>query len=424
MRNLIVSTAIFLVISTSTVRSEIAIIDTAQRVTSHLDQLRNDGVKVVGRYYSRCYQWAGKRLINMGRSNLLDDNKSERLEELNALLDGGFGILSIYQYRSNWVGKFFGRVRTRVRDNNGNHLFENGRYQYTYSNILDGNCSQKSTGHDAKTEALLDAAAAIAQAQYAGQPQGTAIYFGLDFNFGDRIDAEEESNILGDQVIERDIRSEIDARVLTYMRTVKAELAKHGYLLGVYGSGDAFNLLSNGLDEPIFDYSWIMASRSFSGTQEYHNSGNWNLFQNWTDLMRYNPDGLGLDTNIQNTNSVSDIGFWDRTGTVVVDGSLSMEIFMSHRFVCDGRAWIRNAPTLESSDIAQTEDGKNRRLYHANTVNLTGESVTIGGTILVEFDADDDGQADGWTNLGNLSANFAVKPKYYSVSEGLNIVCP
>jgi hypothetical protein len=428
-KNFIYFVALSLALLIRPAHADIAIIDAAVRTTPYIAELKSDNVKIIGRYYARCYQWAGKRLIDMGENNSLKGNKKSRLAELNSLLDAGFGMLSIYQYKSNWAGKFFGRTREKVRDDDGKHVKKNGRYQYTYSTIKGDACNTPSQPHGAKKEALLDAAAAIAQAKFAGQPKDTAIYFGLDFNFGARIDSVEEKNILGGQTIDNDIRSEINKRVLVYMRTVKAELAKHNYKLGVYGSGDAFKLLSDGLDEPIYDYSWVMASRSFSGTRDFHNAMKWNLFQNWTDKKRYEPKpgykyGLGLDTNIQNPKLEANIGFWRKGGVVTVAREVSDAIFNSHRFVCDGKAWIRKRPTFRKADIARSSDGKQRRLYHANSVNLTGKSVMVGQKTLVEFDSDDDGKADGWTNLSNLSKNFANKPKYYSVSAGRDKICP
>ncbi|MFD0916504.1 glycoside hydrolase domain-containing protein [Pseudahrensia aquimaris] len=425
--------SVFLVIIfISTIRSasaDIAIVDVAVRTTPYLTELKSDGVKIVGRYYARCYQWSGKRLINMGPNNSLKGSKEKKLMELKSLLNANFGILSIYQYKSNWIGKFFGRTRAKIRNKKGQHVKKDGRYQYKYSTIKGDGCKTTRQPHGPKKEALLDAGAAIAQAEFAGQPKGSAIYFGLDFNFGGRIDSVEKKNILGGQSIKGNIRSEAYKRVLVYVQTVKAELAKHGYKLGIYGSGDAFKLLSQGFEQPIFDFSWIMASRSFSGTRDFHNTMKWNLFQNWTDKKRYGPksgykNGLGLDTNIQNPNLDADIGFWNAAGTTKIQSEISEAIFSSHRFVCDGRAWIRTKPTFKKSDIAVTRDGKPRRLYHANSVNLTGKSVNIGSSTLVEFDSDDDGQVDGWTNLNNLTDSFANKPQYYSVSKGENKTCP
>ena len=70
-------------------------------------------------------------------------------------------------------------------------------------------------------EAQLDARAAVAQAKLVGQPSGTAIYFGIDF----------------------DLETERSEQVIQYFTIVSNALRDKGYLVGVYGSGAALALL-------------------------------------------------------------------------------------------------------------------------------------------------------------------------------------
>ena len=83
----------------------IAIIDTSTNVKPYLPQLRAAGVKVIGRYYGRCKQWEGKRLIDNGVAG-------QPGSEIDAILDHGFAVLSIYQYLSSSKYKFEGKSLT------------------------------------------------------------------------------------------------------------------------------------------------------------------------------------------------------------------------------------------------------------------------------------------------------------------------
>jgi hypothetical protein len=260
----------------------IAIIDTAVDTRPYLHKLKAAGVKVIGRYLGRCPQWDGKRLIDNGGAGTPGS-------EINAILDNGFALLSIYQYLSNNPYKFSGKgysVRT-------------GRY-FT---LKDAACrAPANPPHTAQQEAELDAHAAVRQARAIGQPPGTAIYFAVDFNFHRT-----------DTVTRK--------RLLIYFHTVNRIVEGAGYLLGAYGSGDALALLR---EQDLVDFTWLSASRGYAGSSVFHNSGEWHLFQNWTDVKWFTKTvggkcvtsgALAVDTNIQNKRFANGfIGFWNRDG--------------------------------------------------------------------------------------------------------------
>src|SRR5262245_19459955 len=78
----------------------IAIIDASENTTNHLARLKQAGVKIVGRYLARCFQWPGKRIADsVGTPN----------SEVHAILEHGFAVLSIYQYFNNSKYKFEGK---------------------------------------------------------------------------------------------------------------------------------------------------------------------------------------------------------------------------------------------------------------------------------------------------------------------------
>ncbi len=193
----------------------IAIVDASINTKPFLDAFAEAGIKVIGRYYSRCPQPESvpeKRLIdNPGEIEAIRSHKS------------GFGILSIYQYFNNQPLKFAGKRKVSCRTKKG----ENRTIEVTLPGrdcapprIED--CKEtEDAPHTGADEAELDAQAAVAQAKLVGQPAGTAIYFGIDFEF----------------------KPELCEQVVQYFTIVSDVLKDNGYLVGVYGSGTALALL-------------------------------------------------------------------------------------------------------------------------------------------------------------------------------------
>src|SRR4029079_10994599 len=130
-----------------------------------------------------------------------------------------------------------------------------------------------------KAEVSADVKTAVDQAKLVGQPEGSAIYFGVDFNVN---------------------RASVDS-VLEYFRVIGQTVGSH-YAIGVYGNGFVNRTLRQ---EKLVAYNWISASRSHEGTVDFYNSGQWHLFQNQVDRRWFGPPGkcsmgLDVDTNIQN----------------------------------------------------------------------------------------------------------------------------
>src|SRR5262249_32434580 len=122
----------------------IAIIDTPHNAAKVASQLSAQNVKVVVRFFARKPQ-AGLREKVMAS----DSNMIEGVREPTVLIRNGLSIVSLYQYRNNLPEKFL-----RGLEDTGS----------------------------AKAEIAADAKAALDQAKLVGQPEGSAIYFGLDFN--------------------------------------------------------------------------------------------------------------------------------------------------------------------------------------------------------------------------------------------------
>lgn len=367
------------------------IIDAAWDTRPFVRQLAANGVEVVGRYLARCPQpergIPQKRLIDQG-------SPRERSSEVNAILDAGMAILSIYQYNNDSKNKFVGR------DRDGNPL-------------PDASCQPTRTPRSPAQEARLDANAAVAQAGILGQPLGSAIYFGVDIAFSASDSATRDA-------------------MVQYFRTVRAILKRAGFRLGAYGNGDALEVLER---EGLIEFGWLSASRAYPGTSRYHNSGRWHLFQNQVNRVWFSGEpgacqgGLPLDTNVKNERFAgTSLGFWNRRGVAKLSPRRVRQIFRSRRFACDGAAVIRRtAQSGPGETIAgQARCVGRRQRQHDKTIDYAN-SVRLGRRSgnLVEVDYDEDGKFDGWTVTSNLTPSFSTKPEWiFQTSRRRAARCP
>src|SRR6476619_8155111 len=124
--------------------ASIAIIDTPHNAAKVASKLAAQNVKVVVRFYARKPQPGLREKIMASDGNMIDG-----VREPTILIRNGLSILSLYQYRNNLPEKFMKGL--------------------------------EDTG-SAKAEVAADAKAALEQAKLVGQPEGSAIYFGVDFN--------------------------------------------------------------------------------------------------------------------------------------------------------------------------------------------------------------------------------------------------
>jgi hypothetical protein len=356
----------------------IAIIDASINTTPYLDAFTKAGVKVIGRYFSRCPQpeiVPEKRLI---------DNAGE----IEAIRSRGFGVLSIYQYFNNQPLKFSGkrkiRCKTKKRENLTVEVTLPGA-DCTPRPIED--CKEaEGSPHNGADEAELDAQAAVAQAKLVKQPPNTAIYFGIDFELG----------------------ADRNEQAVQYFTIVSDELKDNGYLVGVYGSGAALALLrgerhktGRHAGQPLVDFTWLNASRGHAGAADFYNPGEWDLFQSRTDLHFPADSGTAeVDADIQNPlRAGAYVGFWDAKGRYRVPEVRTKSVYHQHRFACSGRAPVREAPAQEAKAIGSLGLG--------SVVRIGAEQ---GG--FVQIDRDEDGTYDGWILLTNLSPTFAERPQY------------
>ena len=237
--------------------ASIAIIDTPNNAAKVAANLSAQNVKVVVRFFARKPQPGLREKVMASDGNMIDG-----VREPTMLIRNGLSIVSLYQYRNNLPEKF-----SKGLEDTGS----------------------------AKAEAAADIKAALEQAKLVGQPERSAIYFGVDFNVN---------------------RASVEP-VLEYFRAINRTVGDR-YAIGIYGNGFVNRTLRQ---EKLVAYNWISASRSHEETVAFYNSGQWHLFQNQVDRRWFGPPGkcsmgLDVDTNIQNP-TVSSIGAWGEGTTLL-----------------------------------------------------------------------------------------------------------
>lgn len=348
--------------------AKIAIVDTPDNAAKFASKLSAQNVKVVVRFFARKTQLALREKVMASDGNIVDG-----VREPTLLIRNGLSIVSLYQYRSNLPAKF-----------------------------LDG---LEDTG-SAKAEAAADSGAALEQAKLVGQPEGTAIYFGVDFNLT-KCKCDRSGQLIrnrnGDPAPNRDI---VDT-VLEYFRAMNRTVGNK-YAIGVYGNGFLNRILR---DEKLVSYNWISASRSFEETADFYNRGQWHLFQNQVDRRWFGapgkcPNGVDIDTNLQNPR-VSGVGAW---GAGEVDGSRTQKIFDQRRFAVRATPVFRESGGVGGLIDRQNCKSDNRVLRNA-TVRILSQS---GGWS--NADIDEDGNADGHVMTSNLTSDLVTMPPWKPLS--------
>jgi hypothetical protein len=325
--------------------ASIAIIDTPHNAAKAAAKLSAQNVKVVVRFFARKPQAGLQEKVMASDGNMIDG-----VREPTILIRNGLSIISLYQYRNNLPEKFL-----KGLDDTGS----------------------------AKAEVAADAKAALDQARLVGQPEGSAIYFGVDFNVN---------------------RASVDP-VLEYFRAVGRTVGSR-YAIGVYGNGFVNRILR---EEKLASYNWISASRSHEGTVDFYNSGQWHLFQNQVDRRWFGPPGkcsigLDVDTNLQNPRAAS-IGAW---GVGEVDRSRNQKIFDQRRFA------IRPTPVVQQS--ADGEGGGSIGRQNCKSDNRVPRNANV--RIFVQsgawsgVDVDEDGNADGQVRTADLTSDLATMPPW------------
>jgi hypothetical protein len=155
-----------------------------------------------------------------------------------------------------------------------------------------------------------DAEQALRMAEAIKQPEGSAIYFGVDGDWP--------------------WQSMLDA-VTVYFEDVHRAFEGSGLAVGIYSNGCTCNVIR---EKGFASYFWLSGSTGHSGSQAFYNTGKWTMFQNALDINLASA-GLGVDTNIANANSGGYFGQFDSSGahTSAHGDSSTRALIASRRFV-------------------------------------------------------------------------------------------
>jgi hypothetical protein len=200
------------------------IIDTPFNVGDYASRLAQEGVRTVIRYYN-----------NQNSSTF--PTKCLTKDEFTALTAAGLSIGVVFQQRGGSGG------------------------------FLDDFATGKGT---------RDAQRALSLAADLGQPQGSAIYFGVDHDF---------------------FHADELTRIAAYFAEVNKEFSD-SYRVGVYGSGTVCSYLKASGQATLF---WLPASMGWSGSRTFLESSKWTLFQKFQNLQLDTGAGhFGYDGNLFN----------------------------------------------------------------------------------------------------------------------------
>jgi Domain of unknown function (DUF1906) len=238
--------------------SRVRVIDASLDVTAHVSSLKAASVIAIGRYYGRPAPADG----------CLYPEKLLTASELQAIEAAGLSVVSVFQHCA-------------------------------------GHCSRF---RESYRKGIEDASAAVHSAQILGQPKGTPIYFGIDFDPkpSTATGTNPQCELRDETIILRLIRD--------YFRHVCEIVWPAGWTVGVYGAGATCTYLQNEqLDNrKLAEYYWLSASIGHLGHAAFFKSGAWHLYQNKIDIaLDYLGVPLEVDTDVTNPLQ-PDFGQWRR----------------------------------------------------------------------------------------------------------------
>ena len=194
-----------------------------------------------------------------------------------------------------------------------------------------------------------DAEQALRMAEAAGQPEGSAIYFGVDADWP--------------YAAMRD-------PVLKYFEDVKRVFESANIAVGVYSNGCLCNAVR---EKGLAEYFWLSGSTGHSGTQAFYNTGQWTLFQNALDIKPADI-GFGIDTNIANPATQGYFGQWTDKGARIAQHPAGdvQATMLSRGFLRTNTDIKATADAASATLLAIKKDQNARRLQTA------GDWVRVG----------------------------------------------
>lgn len=279
-----------------------AIIDTPWNTTSKLVSLAAEGVKTIIRYY------------NFSNSQTLPE-KCLTLAEAQAICSQGMTVAVVFQQR-----------QSKAEDFSETKGYEAGRRAYRY--------------------ALNDI----------GQPEGSGIYFAVDFDATDQ---------------------EIKRFVAPYFQGVHRAFEEVSggqpiYRVGLYGSGATSSTLSK---KKLCSLIWLAMSRGFRGTREAINNGNYHLEQRAPAATLC---GLDVDYDFVNPQK-TDFGSF----AVPFEGATNQTIPASRmrQVVSRSSLRLREGPGTNYDVIGNLQPGQR---VVATPINAEWSSIDVEGDGLID----------------------------------------
>lgn len=246
-----------------------------------------------------------------------------------------------------------------------------------------------------------DAEQALRQAEAAGQPEGSAIYFGVDADWP---------------------YQQLRDPILKYFDDVKRAFEGSGIAVGIYSNGCICNAVRSA---GTASYFWLSGSTGHSGTQAFYNTGAWSMFQNALDISP--PEiGFGIDTNIANPTTRGYIGQWtDKGSTTQSHGVAPTQAVFAGRAFLRANADIRAALDPASNTVGTILKDRNVRVLErqATAAHIVtqeggprGATPTVTGWLDIAALAPMDRFPDNSSNYGLCGAPTVVSDttKYQS----------
>jgi hypothetical protein len=253
-------------------KCRVQVIDMSTDSTPHLEKIKKAGIKVIGRYYSRAPD------NYKGAPDCGYPDKVLTQAELDAIEKAGLGVVAVFQHCNQCNG------------------FNDPKGKVDFSN-----------------KGTLDARAALASAHALGQPRGTPVYFGIDFN--PKFDGGGRAECNG-KIFPSD--EALLKAIATYFQQINDVFRPANLRVGVYGGGAICRYLmaTQYGGKPLAEYFWLAASIGFKGHSEFYESRKWHLYQNKIEIPRIDYiTGLTIDQNIDTDVTNPQLGYfgqWQR----------------------------------------------------------------------------------------------------------------
>ncbi|MDP3739078.1 MAG: DUF1906 domain-containing protein [Hyphomonadaceae bacterium] len=187
-----------------------------------------------------------------------------------------------------------------------------------------------------------DAEQALRMAQAAGQPSGSAIYFGVDADWP---------------------YASLRDPIIAYFEDVKRAFEGSGIAVGVYSNGCICNTI---LERGLADYFWLSGSTGHSGTQAFYNTGKWTIFQNALDVTPAQV-GYAIDADLANSATNGYFGQWNDKGarTATHSPGETSALFAARRFL-NANAEVMQDLNPGAASLASLRKDQNVRVLQAS----------------------------------------------------------